>query len=202
MKLVEKILAIAAFTGLLLMFSLISGGTELFMLSLLSLSGIYFALGFLLFNQIRLRDVTKKETFANLTTIQIVFGVITGIVLSIICVGALFKFLKLPGSNEMLMLGVFFSILILIGVLVMRRKLAAAPILIRTIILGAAGAVLFFTSELTLVKLQYRNHPRYIDAYSRYKEEPGHEALRDTLELEYNRVWMSEEEFIEYKSQQ
>ena len=97
------------------------------------------------------------------------------------------------------MLGVFINILISIGAVVMRRRLAAASILIRTITIGIAGTILFFTSELTLVKLQYRNHPAYVEAYVNYREDPQNPNLRDALDLEYNRVWMREEEFKEYE---
>jgi len=199
MKLTEKIFAVAVVAGLLLTFSLIRGGPELFIISLLGLAGIYFALGFLLFNRIRLRDLTKKGLFENLTTIRIVFAVITGIALSIICVGALFKLMNLPGANEMLMFGVIITLLVSITAIVMRNKILVIPILIRTVVIGVAGSFLFFTPSLSIIKLQYRNHPAYIEAYTRYTEDPKNELLWEKSQLEYHRVWMSEEDFKEYE---
>lgn len=199
MKLAEKILAIAVLAGLLLMFSIVRGGAELFMISLLSLSGIYFAFGFILFNQIRLRDLPKKETFKDLTTIKIVFGAISGIALSIVCVGIVFKLLSLPGSNEMLLIGTVVCILISIATLVLRKKLSAATILTRTVVFGVVGIVLLSIPLLSIIKFQYRNHPAYVEAYTRYVENPKDESLWEKQMLEYNRVWMNEEEFKEYE---
>jgi hypothetical protein len=200
MRIAEKILAITTLIGLTLMFLIISSGLTIFLISLLTLSGIYFAFGFILFNEIRLRDVTKKETFANLTAIRIVFGAITGLALSIISVGALFKLLNLPGSGEMLMAGVFITLLISIAAIIMRHKVSATTILIRTIIFGAVGIILIFTSTLSIVKLQYRNYPAYVEAYTQYVENPREESLWEKQKLEYNRVWMSEEEFKKYEA--
>jgi hypothetical protein len=202
MKFAEKVLVIAVVAGLILKFSLIRGGSEFLMVSLLTLSGIYFALGFLLFNQIRLRDLTKKGTFENLTVTSIVVSVMTGIALSIICVGALFKLLGLPGSDEMLMFGAGSAIVISIIAIVMKRKLATTPILIRTVIFAAAGIVLFFTSNISIIRLEYRNHPAYIEAYTQYTEDPENELLWEKTQLEYHRIWMSEEDFKEYEQSQ
>lgn len=201
MKFAEKVLVIAVLAGLILKFSLIRGGSEFLMVSMLTLSGIYFALGFLLFNQIRLRDLTKKGTFENLTVTSIVVSVMTGIALSIICVGALFKLLGLPGSDEMLMFGAGSAIVISIIAIVMKRKLATTPILIRTVIFAAAGIVLFFTSNISIIKLEYRNHPAYVEAFAAYMEEPN-EKLWKKQDLEYHRIWLTEEEFKEYETNQ
>jgi hypothetical protein len=202
MKIVEKIAAILSIIGLILMLSLIGGGAELMMVSLLTLGGIYFPLGFLLLNQISVLNYLKrKESFVSLTTTQIVLGVITGIALSIVCIGILFKLLTLPGANEMLMFGVLISIIISTIVVILRSKVSASAILIRTVIFNIAGIILFFTSSLSIVKFQYRNHPAYIDAYVNYLEDPGNSAVRDKLDLERNRAWMSEEEFRKYAGQ-
>lgn len=201
MKLAEKIFAVAALAGLVLMFMIVSSGLTLFLVSLLTLSGIYFAFGFLLFNNIRLRDVTKKETFANLTVIRIVFGAITGIAMSIICVGALFKLLNFPGAGEMLMIGVAITLLTSIAAIILKSKVSAGAILTRTIIFGAVGIILVFTSTLSIIKFQYRDHPAYVEAYTQYIENPRDESLWEKQKLEYNRVWMSVEEFKKHEEE-
>jgi hypothetical protein len=85
---------------------------------------------------------------------------------------------------------VFLSIIVVIMKSVNRKY-----ILIRTGIFGVVGALLFFTSELSIIKLQYRNHPAYIEAYVNYKEHPNDDRLLDKLDLEYQRVWISEEDY-------
>lgn len=170
------------------------------MISLLTLGGIYFPLGFLLLNDISLLSYLKKrESFENWTTIQIVSGVVTGIALSIICVGILFKLLTLPGANEMLMFGAMASIIVAIVTVILRKRVPARAILIRTAIFSVAGIVLFLTPHVSIIKFQYRDHPAYVEAYTQYIENPKDDSLWEKQKLEYNRVWMTPEEFKEYE---
>lgn len=200
MKIAEKIFALLSVIGLILMFSLVGGGAELMMISLLTLGGIYFPLGFLLLNDISLLSYLKKrESFENWTTIQIVSGVVTGIALSIICVGILFKLLTLPGANEMLMFGAMASIIVAIVTVILRKRVPARAILIRTAIFSVAGIVLFLTPHVSIIKFQYRDHPAYVEAYTQYIENPKDDSLWEKQKLEYNRVWMTPEEFKEYE---
>lgn len=201
MRLAEKILAIAFVLGIILKFSLVGIGDEIALFSMLILACIYYPLGFLFFNQIRLRNVFKKKAYENITTGNIVVGVLVGIALSIICIGILFKLLILPGAGEMLMIGVVSTVFLSVVVATI-KSLNTKFILIRMLSLALLGGGLFFTSELSMVKLQYRNHPAYIDAYVKYKEDPRNEILRNKLDFEDHRVWMSEEEFKEYERQQ
>lgn len=201
MRLTEKILAIAFIIGIVLKFSLITIGEEIALFALLTLACIYYPLGFLFFNQIRLRHVFKKKAYENVTAGKIVIAVLVGIALSIICVGILFRILILPGGAEMLMIGVvsifFFSIIV-----VFMKSINRKFIFIRAGILMVLGVILFYTSELSIVKLQYRNHPAYVEAYAKYKADPGNPILRDELDLEYKRIWLTEEEFNEYERNQ
>jgi hypothetical protein len=201
MRIAEKVLLVALITGIVLRFSLILIGEEITMLSLLILSGIYFALGFLLFNQIRLRDVTKKGTFEKLTITSIGIAVMAGIALSIVCVGALFRFMSLPGSGEMLMIGSI-SLIIASILAAIFKSVHSKLILTRTIPAAIIGIVLLFVSELSMVKFQYRNHPAYAEAYIKYHQNPKNEALRKEMQLEFYRMRLTEEEFKEYEQSQ
>ena len=198
MKLTEKILAIAIVIGLVLKFLFVPGGEDLTLIAFLILACIYYPLGFLFFNQIRLRNIFKKKAYENVTVGKIVMAIIVGINLSIVCVGILFKLLILPGADEMLIIGVagvlFVSILVaIIGS--PDRKFT----LIRTGVLGITGAILLFTPQLSIVKFQYRNHPAYIEAFANYQQDPGNAAFRNQLDLEQHRVQMTEKEFKEYE---
>jgi hypothetical protein len=202
MKITEKIFALLSVIGLILMFSLIGGGAELMMISLLTLGAIYFPLGFLLLNDISLLSyLKKKQSFEKWTTTQIVLGVVTGIALSIVCIGILFKLLTLPGANEMLMFGVLGSIIISIVAIILKRKVPATAILVRTVIFSIVGITILFTSSLSIVKFQYRNHPAYVEAYTQYIENPKDDSLWEKQKLEYNRIWMSPEKFKEYEQE-
>ena len=61
------------------------------------------------------------------------------------------------------------------------------------------GIFLIFTSELSIVKFQYRNHPDYIEAYTNYVADPRNEELYRKVELERNRIRLTDEEFKRYE---
>jgi hypothetical protein len=198
MRIAEKILAIIFLIGIVLKFSLIPVGEDMALIALLILACIYYPLGFLFFNQIRLRHVFKKQAYENVTAGKIVIAVLVGIALSIVCVGVLFKILILPGGAEMVMLGVV-SIFFLSIIVAFIKSIDRKFILIRAGILVVFGVIILFISELSIIKLQYRNHPAYVKAYIKYKEDPQNPNRKDELDLEYNRIWMSEEDFKEYE---
>ena len=66
MKITEKVLIALAIIGIVLHLNMIPGGSILTILSLMSLSCMYFYLGFALFNGLRFREVFKKENYKNL----------------------------------------------------------------------------------------------------------------------------------------
>jgi hypothetical protein len=201
MKILEKTLACAILLSLILKFSLVSGGDTLMLWTITILACIYYPLGFLFFNQIRLRNVFKKDSYKHLSAPKIIFAIVTGIGLSIICIGSLFKLLDFPGANQMLTIGLFVSFVVLIISLVFFIKTRDADnkfILWRVIVLGIAGIILIQTPGLSIIKLQYRNHPAYIEAYINHKADPRSEELRKKKEKEYHRIVLTEEQFNKY----
>lgn len=203
MKNLEKILAIGVLISLILKFSLVSGGDTLALLAVTILAGLYYPLGFLFLNQIRLRHVFKKDSYKNVSALKIILAVVSGLALAIVCIGSLFKLLYLTGANEMLTIGLTFTSIILIVTLILfvkNKDTNSQFILKRLVVIGSVGAILFFLSEFSLVKLQYRNHPGYIEAYAKYLEDPRNEELQRKKELEYYRIILTEEEFKMYEN--
>jgi uncharacterized membrane protein len=60
--------------------------------------------------------------------------------------------------------------------------------LLRAIFFGAIGLVLFKTSDLTIVRYQYRNHPDYVKAYEQYTANPTDPTLKQNLSNEYQKI--------------
>jgi hypothetical protein len=202
MKMTEKILVVAIFIALILKFSLIPGGDLLLLWATTILSCIYYPFGFLFFNQIRLRSIFKKASYQGVTGQKIFFAVVAGLGLSIICIGSLFKLLSLTGSNEMLLIGIMITSVVLVISLVaifIKKDVNAKFILWRLGVIGIVGLVLLMTAELSIVKAQYRNHPDYIEAYAKYFTDPKNEELRKKKEVEYYKTVMTEEEFKMYE---
>ena len=202
MKILEKILAFGILISLILKFSLISGGDVLTLWTTLILACIYYTFGFLFFNQIRLRHIFKKASYKDVSALKIIFAIVTGLGLSIISLGSLFKLLNLSGADEMLMIGLIVTSIVLIISLTLFLKnndTNSKFTLWRVSIIGGIGVILMLTSELSIVKFQYRNHPDYIDAYAKYLSDPRNEELQKKKEMEYYRIILTEEEFRMYE---
>lgn len=202
MKTLERILAFVIMVSLILKFNLISGSDILAFFAILSLAGIYYPLGFLFFNQIRLRDTFKKSSYQNVSALGIVFAIVTGLGLSTLCIGAQFKLFNYEGADQMLIIGFFVTGIVFVVSLVRLLKWnvpGSKFILWRIGIIGGIGIVLFFTSSLTIVKLQYRNHPGYVEAYEKHLADPMNETLWKDMELEYKRARLTDEDFKKYE---
>jgi hypothetical protein len=203
MKILERILAVAIVVGLVLKFSLIAGGDFILLLAMMTLASIYFPIGFLFFNQIRLRDIFKNSSaLKDMTAFKACFAIGTGVGLSTIIIGALFKLLNFTGANAMLVAGLSVTTIIVVVAIILSVKNNHANskfILWRASVVGAVGVVLLFTSGLAIVKLQYRDHPAYIDAYTNYSNDPQNEELGKKVDLEHNRIKLTAEEFKRYE---
>jgi len=202
MRILEKILAIAALIALILKFSLVSGGDFIALWTMLILACLYYPLGFLFFNQIRLRDIFKKTSYKNVTAPRIIFAISTGIGLSAIVVGSLFKLLNFSGADEMLLSGLIVTTVVFVIALTLLLKnndTNSKFILWRVGLIGGIGIFLLLTSELSIVKFQYRNHPNYVEAYTNYLADPRNEELYKKMELERNRIRLTGEEFKRFE---
>jgi hypothetical protein len=199
MKALEKIIAFVILIALTLKFTLIPGGDVLAVWATLILTAIYYPFGFLFFNNIKLRHVFKKASYRDLPAIKIIFAAVAGIGLSIICIGALFKIIHLQGGNQMLVIGLIITGIVLVIALIKRTDTGALFILWRIGVVGGIGIILLFMSELSIIKLQYRDHPAYVDAYTNYLNDPTNEEWQKKRQQEYYRVILTEEEFKLYE---
>ena len=198
MKLAEKIIIVLALVGTLFKLFLVSGGGLIVVVSYTALSTLYFYFGFALFNNIRLRHVFKKESYVGVSSGRIIGGIAMGISFSICLIGMLFKVQYWPGEGVMLMAGMFTGVLVLIPSIfkfLKNREEYYKKALVRGSVLVGISTILFLTPARTLVELQYRNHPRYIEAYIEYQKDPMNQELSDKLWIEYSRATMSPEEF-------
>jgi len=197
----EKISAIVVLISLIMKLLLIPGGNTLFTLSLSLIACIYYPLGFAFFNQIRLRQAFEKKTYKDISVKRIVGGVGTGIALAITIVGILFKFQLWYGASTNLRIGLFLALIILVISLVKFIKSKDEyylRIIKRAVLIGVFGLIIALIPSLTLAKIQFRKHPKYIKAYEMFLSNPESSELRTNLDLEYNRMKMSQENFEKY----
>jgi len=201
MKTLEKVLGLLLMVGFILKLALISGSSILIVLPLLILSGIYFYLGFAFFNDIPLKVLFKKESYANISLFRILGTIGFGFSLSLITIGILFKIQLWKGANLDLLIGlVLISIITIVSLIkfLKNKDKFYNRIFARIIIIGGFGLLFLLTPEIKILKLQYRNHPRYIEAYEAYKKDPQNIELRKNLKKEYDRIKMPKEVFNNY----
>jgi hypothetical protein len=65
----------------------------------------------------------------------------------------------------------------------------------RIAIIGCLGLVFTLVSDLSLVKIPFRNYPDYVKAYQEYEASPGSKESEAKLKLEYKKATMCDEAF-------
>jgi uncharacterized membrane protein len=106
MKKLEMSLVIGAIIGLLL--ALFNTPLDYLIVSVLyiTLSCLYFILGFALFNNIPLRKIFNTDSYKGLGTWEILIAIGTGIALSILTIGFMFSILSYPMAKTLLAVGI------------------------------------------------------------------------------------------------
>jgi len=147
MKKTELILAGIAGISLLLYFLHLPVGIFLAVSGFL-LAGLYFYLGFALFNNIRLRNIFKFDSYQGIKSGRILGASLIGIALSSTLIGFLFKVFHLPGADFNLYPGLIGLSLAFIFVLVKYSKEKSKYrkfILLRILIIGLLGILSLFS---------------------------------------------------------
>ena len=202
MKLLEKILSILILIAFILNLILVPFSGVLLTIFLLILALIYYPFGFVFFNNIRLRNIFKKESYKDITVLHIIGAIGIGMALSDICIGILFKIQGYPMANLLLTVGLISALIILIIGLIKYLKSKSSYysfIFKRIAIIGLVGLLFLFISDLALVKIRFRNHPDYVKAYQEYTANPKTPESEKKLKLEYMRATLSEEGFQIYQ---
>lgn len=153
------------------------------MLSILSLgilACVYCYLGFAVLNDIRLRNMFKKESYNGVGALRIVGMVGAGIILSTAIIGIMFKWMMWPGAGAMLYISIPGFLVLAIIAFVKYSKgsnVVYKKLLIRVGILGAF--VLFLTVFPSMVmECKYRNNPEYLEAVKAVNEDPSNPVLQ------------------------
>jgi len=105
MKRTELTLIAIAILGFIIGLIGITGGSIFKTLSLGLLALIYFYLGFALFNNIRFRDLFKKNAYSQISKLRIFGAIATGMALSVLTIGILFRIMDWEGAPVMLLVG-------------------------------------------------------------------------------------------------
>src|SRR6187549_1805637 len=105
MKKIELIVAGLAVVSIPLGMLLVPGGAWLTMVSLFTLSGIYFGFSFALFNGVRFRKIFDSNSYNDVSIWRVIGAVGVGIGLSSALTGIAFKLLSWTGADVNLIAG-------------------------------------------------------------------------------------------------
>lgn len=191
MKKIEIILFITSALGVILMLN-VSDDSTLVILSFSAQCILYFFLSFALFNDIKLRDLFKKSAYHTTNAKRIGSAIVLGITISTIITGALFRFLLLNGGTILNTAGLMaLMVILIVNVISYFRSRASYYVgtLIRIVIYGGLGFILFYTPHSTFLTIYYRGYPEYIELYKKVEANP------ENIELQYELERMEEEMF-------
>jgi hypothetical protein len=173
MKITEKTVVIVAILAIVMKLLHWPGANIMLIISLMILSSIYAYFGFALFNNIRLRNIFKKESYKNTNAIRIIGAIGTGIGLSMGIIAILFYSMFWPGALIMMMPALLIMTIVTIITLV---KLVTTndkyykKILSRLIVTLGLSLFLFLLPFKIKMDWRYPNDPDYVEAYVKYHE--------------------------------
>ncbi|MCU0353050.1 MAG: hypothetical protein MUD08_04810 [Cytophagales bacterium] len=149
----EKIIVVLFVLVLVLRVFDIPGTSALLILLLSTLSILYFAGAFYFFRDRH----TKKQNMP--------ISVVSGVFLSIVPIGVVFKLLYWSGAQVYLLVGSFTAAAFAVVCFLARRKASEelsgyySNMIARTVVLFTVSVLLYFTSTATLIKIQYWRDP-------------------------------------------
>lgn len=205
MKKIEKILAVIFVISLIMKYFHIPGYGSLLILSTSILAMVYYPFGFASLNDIKLKEILKKESYKDMKTWRILGSICLGMMLALLVIGILFKLQNFPGSKYIIGPALLYSIVALIIMIVLIQKDKDSYLkknIVRTLVIGAIASILYFTSALSLKKIFYHDNPEYVKAYEKYINNPNdYEAFREFKLLREKMNWNDSAYFEKMKPQ-
>ncbi len=171
----EKILGAIIWIGILFKLLHWPGGGIILVLSLSALAMIYFSLAFYFYADGEIKNQNLPLSIA------------TGLFLSIIPIGILFKLQYWPGATFYLLMGSVGSFILFPIIYFMQKRNMALTtyyknMMKRVIVLGTASFILYITPITTLLNIQYWNDPELAEIAARSYQNPENEEYRKQLE--------------------
>ena len=201
MKIAERILIVLAIAGLIMRFFHIPGGAVLTIFPLAILGWIYLIFGFILFNNIKFRKIFKKESYNGISGLRLAYAILTGLALSVIVIGIVFKMMFWPGSYINLLFGIVTvgtALTVAAIKFIANKQIFYRNMLFRLTPYLVVGLILFSIKFEDLVRLMYSDYPAYAEAFIERENDPMNEEKANKAELERDRMYMSPEEFKQY----
>lgn len=159
----------------------VSGGSIGIVLGGSTLAMVYFYVSLIIFNKIPLRQVFKKEAYKGISIFRIIGSVGTGMALSTLVVGMVFKIMYWPNGDYMLLLGIVFCLISIVVSMIKytsKRDVFYKRLLFRLLGWVVVGVILYVLPPYTLLNMKYKDYPAYKEALIKSIEHPEDEAIR------------------------
>lgn len=193
MRILEKILLCFLFLGVFFKVMHYPGASVLLVLSLGSLSMLYFGFSFLLLNKIRTRNAFKVASYNNVSGLRLLGSVFLGLLFSQALIGLLFRIQLYPGASVMLLTACFglgIAIVILTIFAIIGRSGFTRDNVIRLVVITFFAFFFNQVSEIQVVKFYYQeNAPDYVKAYENHLLNPEDKESERQLELERRKIY-------------
>ncbi|NRR93375.1 hypothetical protein HSX10_17510 [Winogradskyella undariae] len=147
------------------------------------------------FLSFKLLNINKKDSTEKTSSLRDTGIILTGITLSLVVIGFLFKFLRWPNGGYILMNGLLGLIPILIITIFKLSKANSEfykNLLIRVLIIVFFGTLMLFTKNETLLEIQYRDFPEYVEAEKNLMQDPTNKELKRIAIEERKKMHQSE----------
>lgn len=191
MKKAEIILIALAVIGVIMKFLHFPKLPLVFVFCTGILSLVYFSLGFALFNNIRLRDIFRKDSYINTNAMKIIGAIATGFSLSMIVLGILFRIMNYPGAEIQLISSLFFLfVVVTVSFFKIKKDTTQyySKILKRILFFWIIGTFLLFVPRNTWLEWSYPNNPDYIKAIIEAENNPNNQELQLKLQQERQKM--------------
>lgn len=184
----------AIIVGFLIVYRLLVGTWLDFflMMSITLLAVFYLWFGFFLFNRTLPHDLIDRRKRALFIPFKTITSIMMGLIYSICLIAILFGFSFFPSMQSLLWL----SFMLLAGStayilfnqwLRKERDLFSRQFYIRTAIIGGLLILMLFIPLNTRLKVLYRKHPDFIEAYKQYRDNPDAPQTLEKLRYERSR---------------
>jgi hypothetical protein len=185
MKRFELILGLLIIASIALKLLHVPGSSLLLILTLLTLSMIYYVFSVALINGIKFRDIFTKQSYKSLCAKRIISAIGFGLAISVLIMGVLFKLQIWSGASGLLLIGlVSTGIILLISVFYYMKDKSESYIRIikRIAIYGSFGLMMSIITTSTLVDIYYRDNPDYAELYKKILSNPDNVELQEQFE--------------------
>ncbi|MEP2770643.1 MAG: hypothetical protein ABJH05_00755 [Fulvivirga sp.] len=188
MKRLEKVLVVLILLGAIGSLLRIDYSNYIFLVGCTVISMLYFFFSFALFNDVKIRNITKPGSFKSIG--RVIGSIGLGIALSIVIIGIQFKFFVLVGSDNMLNIGsTFLTIIGIVATIILIARNRQQPdfylrVFKRLVPALLIGVISYITPGEYIIDIRYSDNPKLAELIKQSLHEPYDKELFNKIQKE------------------